>query len=100
MTILDIMREHREEGKDIVKMIKSSRSNPDPPDVRALAMLIIFVGMADAEDAAQVAVEDIRTTSYTRCNQTTERQGLTSGFPILTIRFGPGRSGCRSEGSG
>ena len=49
-----MLRERREEGKEMIGIIKSSRGNPDPPEVRIPAAPF-SVGLA--EDAAQVTVE-------------------------------------------
>lgn len=35
---LDMLQERREDGKEMIGIIKSSRGNPDPPEVRVPAL--------------------------------------------------------------
>ena len=40
MTGLAMFRERREERKEVIEMVKSSRSNPGPPEVRIPLVLL------------------------------------------------------------
>ena len=41
MIALEMLHERREEGKEMIGIIKSSRGDPDPPEVRIPALLFL-----------------------------------------------------------
>ena len=79
MTVLGMLRESREENKEIIEILR--RRNPNPPEVR-IETPSPFASFA--EDAVKVAVEDIRTKTYD-ITGTAERQSLSfKGLSVIS----------------